>query len=198
MIREYILRALEASNLSQRKLSLAVIEYLGRQGHDQSLINKILNVEGDVSPRTLQAIELKVIERLTQLEMETLIEMSTMGTIGHGQVIQLQQGLDRVPPPRDTTPQTTAIRIVSDEFFPVWEIESVLYFTIGGRPEAFVHRRCVIKDATSAELYLGILRPDILPDHWRIQSVHGKTPDIAGVVVEWASPIEWVKIALAE
>lgn len=193
MIIEYLRRALEASKLTQRKLSLQVIEYLDRPGLDQSLINKMLNTEGKDAPRSLQAIELKVIERLTRLEMETLIEMPVMGIIDHGLLIQPLQGVEKVPPPRDTTPQTAAVRVASDEFFPAWEKGSILYFTMGQAPEPFVHKRCVVRDAENGALYVGILRSEVTPRRWRVQSINGKTADITDLVVDWASPIEWVK-----
>jgi hypothetical protein len=137
---------------------------------------------------------------LTGLDMklapkETLRSLGVVrkvGYVGAGQaVIPVDNGdYEWVYAPPDARDETTAVEVKGDSMFPVFEEGTLLYYSRMLPPAEMLNRRCVVHLA-DGRILVKTLRRGSVPSVFTLSSFNA--PDMEDQVVEWASPIDWVK-----
>lgn len=117
------------------------------------------------------------------------------GRVGAGQVITPfdDEPYEWVEEPADAAADTVAVEVVGDSGFPAFDEGSLLYYSKLLPPSEMVNRKAVLRTARG-EMYVKILRKGSSDGLWNLQSINSLYPDIEDAVVEWAAPIDWIKL----
>jgi hypothetical protein len=115
-----------------------------------------------------------------------------VGYVGAGAAVYpIDDGADEwVDAPPKASKTTTAVQIRGTSQLPTYEDGWIIYYSKLLPPEMMVNRRCVIQLA-DGRILLKTLRRGSRHDLWTLTS--SNDVDIDDVVVEWASPIDWIK-----
>lgn len=99
--------------------------------------------------------------------------------------------LDRVPAPPDAD-EPVAVVVVGNAMWPAFVDGDLLFYEPEKvpPPSLLIGRECVVQTADGRRMVRRLFRsPE--PNRFRLASYNA--PDEDGVVVEWASPVEWIK-----
>jgi len=115
-----------------------------------------------------------------------------VGYVGAGQAVYGidDGGPEFVDAPPDARDDTVAVEVRGDSMFPVFEDGTLLYYSRMLPPKEMLNRRCVVHLA-DGRILVKTLRLGTSPSVFTLSSFNA--PDMVDEVVEWTSPIEWVK-----
>lgn len=191
MLSQWLQQALKASKLSQAELARKLTEILGRSV-DRAAVNKMAS-----GTRGIAADEMRAIERLTGWEAPIEIEVPLKGYVGAGEaVMAIDQGdaeyQTTVTAPRDTRPGTIAAKVKGDSMFPTLRDGWTIYWSQLLPPNDLLNDLCVVHLADE-RILVKVLRAGSRPDLWTLQSVNATVADMVDQVVNYVSPIDWIK-----
>lgn len=114
------------------------------------------------------------------------------GYVGAGQAVYAidDGGDDTVEAPPYSDENTIAVQVRGDSMFPVFEDGTLLYYSRRLPPVEMINRRCVVHLA-DGRILVKTLRRGSVPGLYTLTSFNA--PDMEDEVVEWASPIEWIR-----
>lgn len=189
MLSEWLQKALEASDVSQSDLARQLTESLGRS-IDRAAVNKM--VKGS---RSIAGDELLEIERITGFEAPKEIVVPLRGRVGAGAAVYALEDDDperTAPAPAQSRPGTIALEVSGDSMFPAYEPQTLIYYSQMLPPHELINRRAVVHLA-DGRIMVKVLRAGSTEHHWTLQSINPNYPDMIDEVVEWASPIDWIR-----
>lgn len=188
MLFEWLQMALEAKGISQSELSRQLSKKLGRSV-DRAAVNKMVK-----GTRAIAADELRLIERITGWEAPSEIEVPLKGYVGAGEAVEaIDNGnAETVGAPRDSRPNTVAARVKGNSMFPTLRDGWLLYWSRLLPPNEMQNDLCVVH-LEDARIFVKILRAGSASNLWTLQSVNPAVPDMEDQIVQWVSPIDWIK-----
>jgi SOS-response transcriptional repressor LexA len=188
MLSNWLLEALEASNIKQAELARRLSQSLGRS-IDRAAVNKMTTGQ-----RAIHGDELLAIERITGLEAPKEIEVPLKGRVsaGGGVLAIDDGGSDMVAAPAQAKPGTVAVEVDGNSMFPAYESGTLLYYSRLLPPHEMINRRAVVQ-LGDGRIFVKIVRPGTTDRTWHLQSINPLFPDMQDEVVEWAAPIDWIR-----
>ena len=116
------------------------------------------------------------------------------GRVGAGAEIYAYDNgdIDEVEAPSGASPNSIAVAVHGDSMFPAFEEGAILYYSKHLPPDAMINKRCVVQLA-DGRIFVKILRMGSDAGLWTLQSLNPLYPDMPDQVVEWVSPIDWIK-----
>lgn len=114
------------------------------------------------------------------------------GYVGAGQaVFAIDDGGDEeVEAPPGAPDETVSVQVRGDSMFPVFEDGTILYYSRLLPPQNMLNKRCVVHLA-DGRILVKTLRRGTDASVYTLSSFNA--PDMEDEVVEWASPIDWIK-----
>lgn len=114
------------------------------------------------------------------------------GHVGAGQAVYaIDDGGDaEVEAPPNVPEETVAVEVRGDSMFPVFEDGTLLYYSRLLPPAEMLNNRCVVHLA-DGRILVKTLKRGADATVFTLSSFNA--PDMEDMVVEWASPIDWIK-----
>lgn len=180
-ITDKVRHLLEEGGYTQTRLAKAI-------GVSQSTINRWL--KEDAEPEGANRDSVHALHQSMFGDNPPRVRLA--GYVGAGAAVYpIDDGGDEwAEAPPKATRATTAVKIKGDSQLPTYEDGMVLYYSKLLPPESMLNRRCVVHLA-DGRILLKTIRRGSAPGVWTLTSSNDR--EIEDVVIEWASPIDWIK-----